>query len=488
MVMTAAGVQDLGVMWKIASAFRGGPEQLREKPYFIQYGEPVSPLQHAPEVLDKLLFCADWGIPLIYSPAPIAGATAPITHAGHIVQAVAESLFGVVIHQLRRPGSPLLTGMGPVKLDMNTVQALYNSAEYYTTYLGITEMAKWMDIPNWGYAGTSDSQCVDANAGIDITELTLLSMQAGSNLNHDIGYLDFGLTGAGELVVLTDEVISMNRRALEGIEVSEETLALDVIAEVGQGGDFLGKKHTKRHVRKLQWRPTLLDRQTQKNWETEGSLDATEKAHRKLVDIMTNHKPEPLSADMKKTMDELVDGYAAAGAYATDLRAGAGVSGTARAVLDDEGCRKIHEAALRLLEEVGCAVLDPEALALLTANGARVDGGRAASAKHSSSGHAPPPPRATPWRAGGPSSTCTSGSASPPCWRAPPARRSCSPEAASGPARSTTLRPPSGSPISRPTSTSSATASSRPTCRKSSGPRSSPTCTPPRATRTAATR
>ncbi len=313
MVMTAAGRDDIEVMWKIACAFRGGAEELREKPYFIHYGEPVSPLQHAPEVLDKLLFCADWGIPLIYSPAPIAGATAPITHAGHIVQAVAESLFGVVIHQLRRPGSPLLTGMGPVKLDMNTVQALYNSAEYYTTYLGITEMAKWMDIPNWGYAGTSDSQCVDANAGIDITELTLLSMQAGSNLNHDIGYLDFGLTGAGELVVLTDEVISMNRRALEGIEVSEETLALDTIAAVGQGGDFLGQKHTKRHVRNLQWRPTILNRSTQKNWEAAGSLDATEKAHLKLVDIMTNHTPEPLSAEMKQTVDGLVDGFVAAG-------------------------------------------------------------------------------------------------------------------------------------------------------------------------------
>jgi trimethylamine--corrinoid protein Co-methyltransferase len=204
--------------------------------------------------------------------------------------------------------------MGPVKLDMNTVQALYNSAEYYTTYLGITEMAKWMDIPNWGYAGTSDSQCVDANAGIDITELTLLSMQAGSNLNHDIGYLDFGLTAAGELVVLTDELVSMNRRALEGIEVSEETLALDTIAAVGQGGDFLGQKHTKRHVRDLQWRPTILNRSTQKNWEAEGSPDATEKAHRKLLDIMSNHTPEPLSAEMKQTMDGLVDAYIAAGA------------------------------------------------------------------------------------------------------------------------------------------------------------------------------
>jgi trimethylamine--corrinoid protein Co-methyltransferase len=313
MVMTAAGRDDIEVMWKIAAAFRGGAEELREKPYFIHYAEPVSPLQHAPEVLDKLLFCADWGIPVIYSAAPIAGATAPITHAGHIVQAVAESLFGAVVHQLRRPGSPLLTGMGPVKLDMNTVQALYNSAEYYTTYLGIVEMAKWMDIPNWGYAGTSDSQCVDANAGIDITELTLLSMQAGSNLNHDIGYLDFGLTGAGELVVLTDEVISMNRRVLEGIEVNEETLALDTIAAAGQGGDFLSKKHTKRHVRNLQWRPTILNRLTQKNWEAEGSLDATEKAHRRLVDIMTTHTPKPLSAEMKQTVDELVDAFVAAG-------------------------------------------------------------------------------------------------------------------------------------------------------------------------------
>jgi trimethylamine---corrinoid protein Co-methyltransferase len=313
MVMTAAGVEDLEVMWKIACEFRGGAEELRAKPYFIQYGEPVSPLQHAPEVLDKLLFCADWGIPLIYSAAPIAGATAPITHAGHIVQAVAESLFGVVIHQLRRPGSPLLTGMGPVKLDMSTVQALYNSAEYYTTYLGITEMAKWMDIPNWGYAGTSDSQCVDAQAGLDIAELTLLSMQAGSNLNHDIGYLDFGLTGAGESVVITDEVVSLNRRTLEGIEVTDETLALDTIAEVGHGGDFLGAKHTKRHVRSLQWRPTILNRSTQKKWEDEGALDLTAKAHRKLVDIMTNHTPEPLPAEMKKTIDDLVGGYVAAG-------------------------------------------------------------------------------------------------------------------------------------------------------------------------------
>jgi len=312
MVMTAAGPEDLEVMWKIACEVRGGAEELRAKPYFIQYGEPVSPLRHAPEVLDKLLFCADWGIPLIYSPAPIAGATAPMTPAGHIVQAVAESLFGLVIHQLRRPGSPLITGMGPVKLDMNTVQALYNSAEYYTTYLGIVEMAKWMDIPNWGYAGTSDSQSCDTQAGLDVAELTLLSMQAGSNLNHDIGYLDFGLTCSPELVVIVDEFVSMNRRTLEGIEVTEETLGLETIAKVGPGGDFLGTKHTKTHLRQYQWKPTMLNRITQQAWEEQGSPDLRERARRKALDILANHTPEPLSAEMRAKLDGLVDAFAAA--------------------------------------------------------------------------------------------------------------------------------------------------------------------------------
>ena len=100
---------------------------------------------------------------------------------------------------------------------------------------------------------------------------------------------------------------------LEGIEVNEETLGLETIAQVGQGGDFLASKHTKRHVRQFQWRPTILNRSTQKNWEEDGSVDLTEKAHRKLVDIMANHKPEPLSTQMKQTMDQLVDAFVAAG-------------------------------------------------------------------------------------------------------------------------------------------------------------------------------
>ena len=242
----------------------------------------------------------------MYAPAPTAGATAPITPAGQIAQGVAESLFGLVIHQLRQPGAPFITGSASAKLDMTTLQQLYNSAERYTTDLGILEMARWLDIPNWSFAGTSDSQCVDAQAGIDATELTLLAMQAGANLNHDVGYLDFGLTCAPELVVIVDEIIAMNRRVLEGIEVNEETLASEVIAAVGPGGDFLRTRHTKAHVRALQWKPTMFNRVTRARWEAEGSLDLREKARRKATDILANHTPEPLPANIMKTMDCLV--------------------------------------------------------------------------------------------------------------------------------------------------------------------------------------
>ena len=129
------------------------------------------------------------------------------------------------------------------------MQSAYNAPEYYMGYVCAAELARWMDLPNWGYGGTTDSQVVDAQAGMEGGEAVLLSLAVGSNLNHDLGYMDFGMTASLELVVLMDEFISLNRRFWGGVEVSEETLAVDVVRQVGPGGDFLRRKHTKRHVR-----------------------------------------------------------------------------------------------------------------------------------------------------------------------------------------------------------------------------------------------
>ena len=309
LVVVAENAGDLDVMWRIAGELRGGPEELRAKPYFALYGEPTSPLSHPVESLDKLLFCADWGIPAIYSPAPLAGGTAPLTIAGHIAQGTAESLLGLVVHQLRKPGAPFLFGIGPGVLDMATSQSSYNAPEYLMGYVCAVEIARWLDLPNWGYAGTTDAQVIDAQAGMEAAELTFLSLAAGSNLNHDIGYIDYGMTASLELIVIMDEYLSLNRRLFAGVEVSPETLALETIRQVGPGGDFLSSRHTAKHVRTAQWRPTIINRQGYVRWQEEGGLDLREKARRKALQLLETHQPEPLADGVAARIDALVAGF-----------------------------------------------------------------------------------------------------------------------------------------------------------------------------------
>ena len=302
LVMTAEGHADLAQMIAAAAELRGGADALRDRPYFVLYDQPSSPLEHPVDSVDKLLLCAEAGVPCIYSAAPLAGGTAPITVAGHVAQGLAESLFGLVLHQTRAPGAPFLTGMGPAVLDMVTAQSSYNAPEYLQAYACIVEMAKWLDLPNWGYGGTTD-------AGMEAAELTLFSLLLGSNLNHDVGYLDFGLTGSLELIVIVDEFIAMNRRLLGGVEVSADTLALDVIGAVGPGGDFLTQRHTARHMRSAQWRPTIVNRKGHERWREDGAPDLREAARRRARTLLERHQSPALDPAVRQRIDAVVEGF-----------------------------------------------------------------------------------------------------------------------------------------------------------------------------------
>lgn len=310
-VNTAEDRRDLCEMWRISKILRGGEEALREKPYWVQYDEPISPLKHPFGSVDKLLFCAETGMPVIYSPAPIAGSTAPMTIAGHVVQGLAECFFGLVIHQLTAAGAPFLMGIGPAVLDMATSQCSYNAPEYLLSLMAMVEMSKHYDLPNWGYAGTSDSQLPDMQASFEGGLLTFMSALAGSNLNHDVGYLDFGLSGCLEWVVIMDEIISQIRRIRDGIPVTDDTIALDVIAEARQAGEFLSHPHTFKHLRSVQWRPQLMNRLGYEKWSQTGSLSLLDKAGQKLEKILTNHQPRPLDPALASQIETLVAGFLA---------------------------------------------------------------------------------------------------------------------------------------------------------------------------------
>ena len=308
-VCTAASRGELREMWEIGCILRNGENELRAKPYAIYYGEPVSPLKFPVESLDKLLFCAEKFMPVIYSPAPIAGSTAPMTIAGQVAQGLAESLCGLVIHQQKAKGAPFIIGTGPAVLDMITGECCYNAPEYLLAYLAAVEMSQYYDLPNWGYAGTSDAQIPDEQAVFEAGLLTFLSAVSGSNLNHDLGYLDFGRTGSLELVVMLNEIIDQARRLCRGIPVNDDTLAIDVIREVGANGNFLIHEHTLRHLRSTQWRPELISRMGYEAWRESGSTSFLQRARTKLQQILQDHKPHPIPAEQVRKIQEWVDRF-----------------------------------------------------------------------------------------------------------------------------------------------------------------------------------
>jgi trimethylamine--corrinoid protein Co-methyltransferase len=309
-VCTASGREDLNEMWEIARILRNGEAALQSKPYFIHYAEPISPLKHSFDSLDKLLFCADKSIPLVYSPAPISGSTAPITIAGHVAQGLAECFCGLVIHQLKTRGAPFLMGTGPAVLDMATGQCSYNAPEYLLAYLAVIEMSHFYNLPSWGYAGTSDSQIPDGQATFEAGLLTFISAMAGSNLNHDVGYLDFGRTGSLEMIVILDEMIDQIRRLYQGIPVNAEMLAVDVVREVGPVGNFLTHPHSLRHLRATQWRPKLTSRMGYEKWQSSGSTSLLDRAQKRLHQILESHQPIPLAEDLATRIQNRVDSFA----------------------------------------------------------------------------------------------------------------------------------------------------------------------------------
>ena len=195
---TAAAADDLAYIIDMAAAVTGGREKLRQKPFMVHYAEPISPLTHSEGALKKLFMCADAGIPLNYVPALLAGGTGPVTLAGGLAVANAESLSGLVIQQLYRRGVPMISGISVTPMDMRTGNCVYGSPDERLTHTASTELYHWYGLPVWGEAGCSDSNALDGQAAMESSFQVMLSALEGCNLVHDVGYMGQGLVGSLE--------------------------------------------------------------------------------------------------------------------------------------------------------------------------------------------------------------------------------------------------------------------------------------------------
>lgn len=288
-VYTAWNAANLKGIIHMAEALAGGTETLRRDPFCALYSEPIAPLTHATESLEKLLIICGKGLPVVYTPGLITGATSPITRAGAVVQANAELLSGLLICQLIREGTPVIAGAGGMMtMDMSTTLASYGAPEFMLDWSALCEMGHYYNLPVFGFAGVTDSKIFDQQAGIEGALWVLLSALMGGNLIHDVGYVESGLTTSYEMIVSMNETIGLVKKLLGGIHISEEDFALDVIDRVGPGGHFLNERHTVRHCRK-NWRPQLFDRQNRERWEKAGGQDLGDRSAALVREILERY-------------------------------------------------------------------------------------------------------------------------------------------------------------------------------------------------------
>ena len=290
----------------MAAAVTGSREALAEKPFIIVYAEPTTPLMHGKDALDKVMILAENKIPCVYTPGMLFGATAPVTLAGAMSVGTAECLTGLVVHQAVCPGAPFIGGCAGNPMDMKHMKTPYGSPESILTHAASGELWRYLGIPSFGLAGAPDTKEVDAQAGFETAMQVLISGACGGNLIHDVGFMDYGLTGSAQQLVFANEVIGHARRLFRGIEVDEEHLAYDAIQNVGPGGNFLGEEHTFRFFRDEVWTPETSERRSYEEWEADGKKDFKVVIREKLVNILDNYKPEALSDEVLAKLDAIV--------------------------------------------------------------------------------------------------------------------------------------------------------------------------------------
>jgi len=293
---------------KMAEAVTGGEEELRRNPLCACYINVTDPLRHNADALQKLLFLAEKGLPTTYTPMVLRGVNGPVTAAGAIALANAGELVGLVLAQLKREGTPVIHSGGYHDMfDMRTMVGIYESPEGRN---GRAELTHYYGLPVFGLAGASDAKVPDQQAAAEAALSMLIEASYGVNLIHDVGYLESGKCNSFEQLVICDEIINYIKRFMQGLEVSEETLALDLIDEIGPHGDYLGTKHTMRHFRE-DWYPDLFDRNHFEGWQAAGGKTLRQKAKERTDKILAGHQPEPLPPSIQQRIDEVVNRAAA---------------------------------------------------------------------------------------------------------------------------------------------------------------------------------
>jgi len=283
-------------------AIRGDAKKAEQYPLWYPFLEPISPLRFPFNGIDLLYETARLNLPVPIGPMAQMGLSAPATIAGTLAQENAEILAGVVITQLIRPGMPVCYGGICHAFDMRTTQMIFAGPEQAIFGVAMTQMGKSYGLPVYINVGLTDSKRPDAQAGLE-SALTLgLGAAAGADIFGHMGISGVDQATSLDMLTLQNEVIAYVESVMRPIEVTDEALGLDAIAEVGPGGTFIDKEHTAGHFRKELWIPRILDRDYYQAWREAGAPSTEERCRQARLEILQKHEPEPLPRETENAM------------------------------------------------------------------------------------------------------------------------------------------------------------------------------------------
>lgn len=288
---------------EMCEAVAGGVQAFRDKPFATCYINVTSGMVANQEALQKCIYLAEKGLPMLYIPLNAGGVNSPTTTAGCMASMNAGTLLGIVLAQLVRAGTPVaVPGWNGGPYNMQTMVANYVLADEQGV---ATSMGKYYDLPVFGLGGSTDSKVLDMQTAAE-TALSLFTAHLnGANIVHDSGFMDAGMQGSLQLMVFANDLIGFIRAATKPVVVNEETLALDLIEELGPEGNYLASDHTFGHYREAYY-SDLADKRQYDDWLSQGGSTLEERAAEQVQDLISSYQEKPLPEGIQKELAEIV--------------------------------------------------------------------------------------------------------------------------------------------------------------------------------------
>jgi trimethylamine--corrinoid protein Co-methyltransferase len=306
-VTGAFSSKNIRAMIAMLAADSGSSEKLREMPRAVFDVCPSPPMHWSEFACRCLIELGRAWIPVQLVSMPLAGATAPVTLAGSLVQHAAESLAGIVIHQLAAPRAPLVWGGAPAIFDMRTGLAPMGAVETAMLDAGYSAVGKHLGLPTHGYLGGSDSKLADAQSGAEAAAGFLIGALTGINMISGAGMLDSLNCQSVEKLVLDVEAIASAQRLIGGISIPDGHLATDTFKETGLEGDFLRLRETRDQFRKEQSLPSdVIDRGSLQAWQFAGAPDAFKRAKARADSLVEQYQKPDIPADRLAKFEQII--------------------------------------------------------------------------------------------------------------------------------------------------------------------------------------